>query len=158
MKKIFLVVISLTVLTASQVYAQLAAPPPTLRLEVTRSVTKRDSGGLYSTTFYIRAINTGGSTIPKTTVPLFNMTLSDTRGTLYGGGDGGGGTDLQSDIGPGQSFEFSFPFRTLTPTGDYIYTITGWQLRDSANRTQSQNVTNIPFFFGSDAFQWAFEQ
>ena len=142
MKKIFLVAISLTVLTASQVYAQLAAPPPTLRLEVTRSVTKRDSGGLYSTTFYIRAINTGGSTIPKTTVPWFNMTLSDTRGTLYGGGDGGGGTHLQSDIGPGQSFEFRFPFRTLTPTGDYIYTITGWQLRDLENRTQSQNVTN----------------
>jgi len=139
MKKIFLVVISLIVLTASQVYAQLP-PPPTLRLEVTRSVTKRDSGGLYSTTFYIRAINAGGSTIPKTTVPLFNMTLSDTRGTLSV--DEGGGTHLQSDIGPGQSFEFSFPFRTLTPTGDYIYTITGWQLQDSANRTQSQNVTN----------------
>ena len=139
MKKIFLVVISLIVLTASQVYAQLP-PPPTLRLEVTRSVTKRDSGGLYSTTFYIRAINAGGSTITKTTVPLFNMTLSDTRGTLSV--DEGGGTHLQSDIGPGQSFEFSFPFRTLTPTGDYIYTITGWQLQDSANRTQSQNVTN----------------
>ncbi len=140
MKKIFLVVISLMVLTASQVYAQLAAPPPTLRLEVTRSVTKRDSGGLYSTTFYIRAINTGGSTIPKTTVPLFNMSVSDTRGTLYS--DDRGGTRLQSDIGPGQSFEFSFAPRTLTPTGDYIYTITGWELQDSANRTQSQNVTN----------------
>ena len=54
-------------------------------------------------------------------------------------------TQLQSDIGPGQSFEFSFPSRTLTPTGDYIYTITGWQLRDSENRTQSQNVTNTAY-------------
>ena len=139
MKKIFLVVISLIVLTASQVYAQLP-PPPTLRLEVTRSVTKRDSGGLYSTTFYIRAINTGGSTIAKSTVAMFSMAVSDTRGTSYS--DNLAGTQLQRDTAPGKSFEFTFAPRTLTPTGDYIFTITGLELQDSANRTQSQNVTN----------------
>ncbi len=124
MKKIFLALVSLMVLTASQVYAQFP-DPPSLRLEVMRSVTERWGGdGPYSSTYYLRATNTGRSTIAGGAEVSLSTRVSDTQGTLYGGLNNSRHT-VQNDLGPGQSFEFIEsinPGRPFVP-GDYIFIV-----------------------------------
>jgi hypothetical protein len=120
MKKIFLVVFTIMLSTISQVYAQL----PTLRLEVTRCVTERwDGDGPYSSTYYLRATNTGRSTIAGGVMVSYSVRVSDTQGTQYGGINGS--DTVRVDVGPGQSFEFSPVINPGRPfvTGDYIFTV-----------------------------------
>ncbi len=143
MKKIFLAIVSLMVLTASQVYAQFP-DPPTLRLEVMRSVTERWGGtGPYSSTFYMRATNTGQSAIGNGIEMTYSVGVSDTQGTTYGGVNSS--HTIRSALGPGQSFEFNVSINPGRPfvTGDYIFTVERLTLLDPVNRTQSQTITNL---------------
>lgn len=129
----WLAVLSLMLLTASQVYAQL----PTLRLEVIRCVTERwDGDGPYSSTYYLRATNTGRLTIPRGDAVSYSVRVSDTQGTQYGGVNGS--DTVRVDVGPGQSFEFSPVINPGRPfvTGDYIFTVESLTLL-------GQTVTNV---------------